>query len=359
MENVKQAYYVVGLNFQVGDRLFLFGFSRGAYTARSLAGLIGLCGVPNPEKGDVREAVDSALNVYRMRHQSEDGRRRREDAAREHAEKFSYLQDNGRAFNEVHFVGVWDTVGALGVPVGILRWIGRNKHGFHDVSLGSHIRHAYHALAIDERRKPFKPTLWRIENEVEGQKVEQVWFPGVHSNVGGGYVDRGLSDRAFLWMCSKARDAGMGFDQEYMDNRVDPNLYGELRDSMKWYYKLLGDPKNREIGGGDTAGEGIHESAKLRFMFATETPYRRSSAKDNLGRALEGGTLPIIPFSENEDHHNREHNRDWNDGRGTPQSLLHDDDSALNQSKGFGNFLLYAAVLAASLSAAFYFGIGY
>ena len=247
LENVKQAYSAIGSSFRIEDKLFLFGFSRGAYTTRSLAGLIGLCGIPDPNKGEVSATVDSAIQIYRARPDTE-----RSDRANKHVEQFSHTTD-GQVVRDIHFIGVWDTVGALGVPLKHLQFIGAHRHAFHDVSLGDHVAYAYHALAIDERRKPFRPSLWSAANVRDGQTVQQVWFPGVHSNVGGGYVDTGLSDRALLWMCSNAKNAGLGFHSEYMKRRIDPNLYGELRNSMKWYYWLL-CPYPRPIGGSNAAG---------------------------------------------------------------------------------------------------------
>ena len=213
-DNIKQAYTALGQEFRPGDKLFLFGFSRGAYTARSLAGLIGLCGIPDRGKHDLAEATEHAFKIYRLK--------KRHSEAREHGKKFSHTKGfrQKTLYTDVHFVGVWDTVGALGIPGGLFR----SRHNFHDVTLGSHITHAYHALATDERRRPFTPTLWLGKNVSRDQKVEQVWFPGVHTNIGGGYVDAGLSDRAFLWMCLKAREAGLGFKADYMNLQSHPKL---------------------------------------------------------------------------------------------------------------------------------------
>ena len=158
LENVKQAYSAIGSNFLIEDKLFLFGFSRGAYTARSLAGLIGLCGIPDPKKGNVSEAVNSAIEIYRV--PPGDARSER---ARGHVEKFSHTK-GGQLIRDIHFIGVWDTVGALGVPLKHLKLIGAHRHAFHDVSLGDHVKYAYHVLAIDERRKPFRPSLWSANN---------------------------------------------------------------------------------------------------------------------------------------------------------------------------------------------------
>ena len=314
LENVKQAYSAVGSGFQDKDRLFLFGFSRGAYTARSLAGLIGLCGIPNPDKGTVSDAVDSAIGIYRAPRGDQ-----RSIRAGEHIERFSHTRD-GHPVRDIHFIGVWDTVGALGVPLKHLQFIGAHRHAFHDVSLGDHVTYAYHALAIDERRKPFRPSLWSAANVHDGQTVAQVWFPGVHSNVGGGYVDAGLSDRAFLWMCSNAKNAGLGFHSEYMKRRIDPNLYGELRNSMKWYYWLL-CPYPRPIGGNAAAGEAIHWSARQRAEFVTEIAYRSRPDRAILTDAITVGHQPVTAPTPEEDFHGSTAAPDWNDGGGVPPGL--------------------------------------
>lgn len=319
-ENVKQAYEWLGRNLNPGsdqqssDKIFIFGFSRGAFTARSLAGLIGKCGIPDASNGNLANIVETAYRIYRMA-----PGQAANDAARDHAKQYSHSRNGSEIVNEVWFVGVWDTVGALGVPLKLLNSIGRSKHRFHDVTLGAHIKHAYHAVAIDERRKPFKPTLWLNINLQANQKVEQVWFPGVHSNIGGGYVDSGLSDRAFLWMCLKARDAGLAFNPPFMSRRVDPNYHGELRDSMTAVYKALG-PETRNIGetvtvgiGGSQpafAGEFIHYSAKERFDHPTEELYRQSVA-NNLGIALEPNAVSIAPASEDEKKFHAGKQIDW------------------------------------------------
>src|SRR5947207_2001697 len=104
----------------------------------------------------------------------------------------------------------WDTVGALGIPI---PGGDTHKFAFHDTELSGNVHFAYHALAIDERRGPFQPSLWDFKPKPE-QKIEQVWFAGVHSDVGGGYQEPGLSDIAMQWMMDKAGGTGLALDQE-------------------------------------------------------------------------------------------------------------------------------------------------
>ncbi len=258
MRNMCEAWRWLIENHERGDRLFLFGFSRGAYTARSLAGLLGLCGIPRCDPDDAGRVIREGVRIYRTR--DPERRRRLADAFR-----VTHAAWPG----DVHFLGVWDTVGALGLPTrGPLgRWT-RRRQGFHDVSLGAHVTHAFHALAIDERRHPFLPTLWRGKKPDGVERVVQCWFPGVHSNVGGGYVDAGLADRALLWMIHRAEEAGLRFNRRYIEKRIDPNWFGEIRDSLSPAYRLLGS-RMRRIGTRDAPGECLHFSALERWRSPT------------------------------------------------------------------------------------------
>lgn len=334
-EMVQRAYQWLGDNFQPGDRIFIVGFSRGAFAARSLSGLIGLCGIPDSSRKPVKEAVEGAYQAYRIENEDD-----RKEKGRSHAKEYSHrnkTSGNGKSseiLNEIWFVGVWDTVGALGVPettINQMRQVMKQTQ-FHDVGLGSNIRHAYHAIAIDEQRIPFKPSLWRAEKQGQDQTVEQVWFPGVHSNVGGGYVDAGLSDRTLLWMCLKAWQAGLAFEKAYMKRRLDPSYHGELRDSMTKGWRLVHKArwfwKNgvREMGvldhsaGGPAklmhAGEAIHYTADRRFNHETEVSYKERAV--NLAGVLDrkrigGPTPPILPALPEETDFHAGHEVDWED----------------------------------------------
>ena len=320
-ENVKQAYEALGKTFEPGDKIFLFGFSRGAYTARSLAGLIGLCGIPKGRESNVTAIAEGAFRIYRSRSRA----RRKAERAEQHIEKYSHVDNNGRPLKNIHFIGVWDTVGALGIPFGIFRLYNRRRFRFHDTALGDHIERAYQALAIDERRRRFKPALWQDDRASGTRVVEQLWFPGVHTNIGGGYIDHGLSDRAFLWVCLKARDAGLGFKADYMNLRVTPDYHGELRNSRVGIYRLL-CVRTRAIGESDAAGEAIHYSAEERFNHATESNYREGHARRNLGPALanagEEGWPSVAPaLKEEKAFHSRLDARFWKDGGGSPASF--------------------------------------
>ena len=308
-ENVKEAYFALAEHYQPGDKLYIFGFSRGAYTARSLAGLIGLCGIPDRNKHDIKSVTEAAYQIYRITPKEQE---QKEAQALEHKQTYSCIDENGNAMDKVWFVGVWDTVGALGIPVNALNWIGQRHHKFHEVTLGSHVAHAYHAIAIDERRRPFKPTLWVGDAPAPNQSVEQLWFSGVHTNIGGGYVDTGLSDRTLLWMCAKAKAAGLGFSATYLNLRLDPNYHGELRDSMSNLYRIL-RPFLRPIGDKwksgmpndkkkyPALGEAIHYSAKERFEHSTEAHYQVHA--ENLQAALENSVPVSTGLDEERNFH--------------------------------------------------------
>ena len=189
--------------YQEGDELFLFGFSRGAYTARSLAGLINCCGLIRREQLDAKpaetnsELVQRAWNLYRQSGASS-------DEAQTFLKKHAYRV-------KIRFIGVWDTVGALGIPTFQNQFtpFWAKKYQFHDTELGQAVEHAYHAVAIDEHRKDYEVTLWTKQHR--GQTVEQRWFPGAHSNVGGGYDDDLLPDLSLHWMAKKAIKLGLKF----------------------------------------------------------------------------------------------------------------------------------------------------
>ena len=260
-ENIRTAYRWLIKHFQEGDRLFLFGFSRGAYSARSLAGLIGICGIPRPSGRGVDSLVKEAYTIYRDKNRT----------SRDIDSK-QFRVDSKAVRATVHLIGVWDTVGKLGVPTcGPIGWWTRRRSGFHDIDLGAHIRHAFHALAINERRGPFQPELWSTNASNHGQVVVQAWFPGVHSNVGGGYVDSGLSDRALLWMICNANAHGLLFDENYINLFVRPNWFGELRDSMRLHYRFMlwNKPRDRTIGSVSPKTEHLHISVPKRWNNVT------------------------------------------------------------------------------------------
>lgn len=157
-KNVRDAYRYLVENYEDGDEVYFFGFSRGAYTARSAAGFIRNCGLLYRDHVD---KVDAAFRLYRQRDDGPDT-----DEATKFREAYSRQID-------IKFIGVWDTVGALGIPILILGWITPGRYRFHDLELSKRVRHGYQALAIDERAWPYRPNLWNAKPKVD-QVIEQV-----------------------------------------------------------------------------------------------------------------------------------------------------------------------------------------
>jgi len=189
-QKIRDGYRDIARHYEAGDELYIFGFSRGAYTARSLAGMIAICGLPI--RNNTMFPVDTAFQAYRNKNQRQ--------------AILASLSTYGLFDAKITMLGVWDTVGTLGIPGAF--GDARFNYGFLDTSLHVDVLSAYHALSIDERRREFPPTLW-TGPPATGQMVEQVWFAGVHSDVGGGYEETALSDIALSWMLNKAVGRGL------------------------------------------------------------------------------------------------------------------------------------------------------
>jgi|APLak6261669570_1056073.scaffolds.fasta_scaffold00038_7 uncharacterized protein (DUF2235 family) len=231
-DNIKEGYQFICSNYEEGDEIFLFGFSRGAFTARSIAGFIHNLGIL---KRNNFYKLNEAFNYYRDK--SPEWKPESPNAVK-------YQADNCWPTKAIHFVGVWDTVGALGAPYGIvLSWIIDKlfKCGFHDTKLSSSIKSAYHALAIDEHRWPFRPTRWELSQQhQQPEDFQEKWFPGVHSDIGGGYPESGLADVALAWMAENAEKQGMQVDLAKIAPfpPFAPNPNAAQHDSQKLFYRL-------------------------------------------------------------------------------------------------------------------------
>jgi uncharacterized protein (DUF2235 family) len=239
--NVMECYRFVVDNYEPGDELYFFGFSRGAFTARSLAGLVRNAGILKPGH---RDRIEEAYKLYRspLKDTQPTGIA---------AELFR----RAHSYSEVHIrcVGVWDTVGALGIPIdGFRPPLLSRLWTFHDTTLSRYVRNAFHAVAIDERRKPFQPTLWTQQPDAEDQRLEQVWFAGVHCDIGGGYREPELSEIPLQWMADNARSCGLALRPHHLvmntpadpDKRREgielaPDPLGMLHDSRTRFYRLL------------------------------------------------------------------------------------------------------------------------
>lgn len=266
--NIRSAYAFLAMNYELGDRIFLFGFSRGAYTVRSLAGMISRCGLLKREEvinaGRQRKKVlKRILKAYRSA-KTVNTSQKQTDAEKAKCVREA-LEIGDLCFHSdpvpIHFIGVWDTVDAVGMPFDEIKVVDtiwrrvRKKRlwGFHDRRLGRHVHHAYQALALDDERKTFHPLIWEhantcpeqwrndvgpdpvgncAENGPKGPIIEQVWFAGVHSNVGGGYPKDSMALVSLDWMMGKAEACGLrfagGVREEFQRNA---DVHGRLYDS--------------------------------------------------------------------------------------------------------------------------------
>lgn len=249
--NVRDAYAFLAANFREGDEIFLFGFSRGAYTARSVAGMIGWTGLIH--KGDMDD-FSLLWEGYRLR--SHPGQ---PDVRTNFSDRYTSAS--------IKCIGVWDTVGALGIP-GHLGDMFTQFYQFQDTNLGPHVENAFHALALDEHREDFVPTLWtKLPNAPATQRLEQVWFSGAHSNVGGGYAEHGLSDVALAWMVDRI-EPFLEFDHTYLSTRQDQRDgwgLGKIYDSATGFFAFR-RKVDRPVLTNEAGNEQIHQSVAVRLQ---------------------------------------------------------------------------------------------
>jgi len=296
-DQIKDGYRFLREQFQPGDQIYIFGFSRGAYSARSLAGMVLRCGVikrdvkpefpdlgadllTTQQDGNLRmDVVDRVFALYKRAY---------DEKHRPEVERFKqqYCHDTG-----VRFIGVWDTVGALGIPDGVVPFLNKfdkaldeKLYAFLDTDLSPRVEAAYHAVAIDEHRKPFLPTLWTDQKNaaprvnVTGSSVEQTWFVGAHSNVGGGYADTGLSDIALKWMIDRAAKNGLQFDPAALA-AIRPAPIAKRRDSLdefidigkNRFFAWIDKQLTRFITANRPIGDGawVHDSVNGRLAAVT------------------------------------------------------------------------------------------
>lgn len=233
--NIQSAYAWLCRSYQPGDAIYLFGFSRGAYTVRSLGGFTTRCGLLDLTGVSDEDAWKRIETVFRNGYRTHKETR---DTWLKKGWKFHQSAPGSQDIG-IHLIGVWDTVGALGIPdhLGVLNLLDDpDQYKFHDTTLSKLVAHARHAIALDEMRGSFQATLW---TKVEpGRDVKQVWFPGVHSDVGGGYVETGLSDGALKWMVDEAAALGLGFNEQ-LTGQIKPDSRGLLHNSLDGVFKHL------------------------------------------------------------------------------------------------------------------------
>lgn len=274
--NVLDGYRWLCATWQAGDELYLFGFSRGAYTARSLGGMIAKCGLLK-RRGDAQISaaeISAAYDFYRdTTHQPGD------------PTAVAYRVAHSNAV-DIHYIGVWETVGALGIP-DTASWFpfSRKRYRFHDTELSKIVKYAYQALALDEHRADFAPALWTrnpytlqpgetlTSKKREQVEIEQRWFIGSHSDVGGGNDCDGagrkpdpLPDLPLAWLQHKAVACGLAGSKAFVPiadawTGVPRNSYVEF---MGGLYQRFKSPANRVLG--ESINETIDASVWQRWQ---------------------------------------------------------------------------------------------
>ncbi|RPA93054.1 hypothetical protein L873DRAFT_1830861 [Choiromyces venosus 120613-1] len=254
-EHIREAYGFLAHNYHPGDTIHLFGFSRGAYTTRSICGLS-------------KKGMDNLYQVYED-YRTKKYRKDPSAAAELQAhEGGSLITPNVK----IKTICCWDTVGSLGIPsVGVPiigNWIAGNeqeKYGFHNTHLSPRIENAFHALALDEHHGPFTPTLWKKTEDIP-TNLKQCWFPGIHTNIGGGYDDQEIADMTLAWMIQQLLPF-LQFDDDHLEIIIHNNdehssgewAAGNIYDSVTGLLRLVGG--NVRTPGGET----IHKSVRIRM----------------------------------------------------------------------------------------------
>lgn len=249
-KNIMDDYRYIVQNYKPGDELYLFGFSRGAYTVRCLCGLINNVGiVTRPDAHLIQQAFDHYKNPARA--YKPDG-----------GKSIEFREAHSHPSREVEFVGVWDTVGAMGIPISFLGLFD-DRDEFYDTKIGRNVRVARHALAIDERRVDFTPTVWEPRDTMD---MQQVWFCGAHSNVGGSYKPgadgRVLSDIPLAWMVNEAVRTGLTIEP-HLGRQIHGSPLASVHKSRRHFYRLRQEYlRPLAHGKGEVL---IHSSVKQRF----------------------------------------------------------------------------------------------
>lgn len=265
--NLLECYRFIFENYNAGDKIFLLGFSRGAATVRSLANFIHYFGIlPRSRPKLINEAYKLYSNrrqplvtdeeIFEDEEEADGGKQQRGRGMRAvntasykvysalqkdlDKESKQFILAHPNQWVSIEFLGVWDTVPALGfVPMAGLDilidkipWL---KHSFHDFKLHPSVRNAYQALSIDDDRKWFHPSIWN-QHDPDRQKVKQVWFSGSHTDVGGGFVEAGLSDIALEWMVQQAERHGILLylnSKKYWNFGIAPDAVDEIHPPRK------------------------------------------------------------------------------------------------------------------------------
>jgi len=223
---IRRAYGYIASRYRPGDRIYLFGFSRGAFAVRSLAGIIDQIGLLKSGHATERH-IRQAFRYYKQDSLSDAGK--------------TFATNHCHAQTPIEMVGVWDTVKSLGIQYPLLWRLAPQATDFHTHDLGPSIKNGFHALARDETRNAFAPVMWNTKGDFEGH-VEQMWFRGAHGDVGGdigGFLRaRPLSNIPLVWMLEKAEGCGLTLPADWRKRfPVDPNApaHGRFRGLAKYF----------------------------------------------------------------------------------------------------------------------------
>lgn len=295
-QSILHAYAYLAATYEPGDDLFVYGFSRGAYTARSLAGLLSIAGLPSASVFNtelvkrIREVAShpststttpSALTRYLSEMILDPSSQALDDAYRLyrkshgdiHAEMPPLSRRRGTQEVSITLLGLWETVGPLGIPTNVLKWLNDHRYNFHDTELSSNVKQAYHALAIDEHRADHNATLWTSPPR-PGQTIEQRWFAGAHGDLGGTYPERDLADFALAWLQRHSIETGLAIETRAVPR--NPSALSPIHDSFseclgrfrKWFHSRFYRPVMQT--GTDT--ETLDNSVHSRLL---QAPYYR------------------------------------------------------------------------------------
>jgi len=239
-------------SYETGDQLFVFGFSRGATTVRSLSAFIHLFGILPKSRP---ELIKRAYSIYSINNAEK--RKRKAD---------EFLKLNHTMWTKIKFIGVWDTVAALGLPFKfldvIIDQIPFFHHSYHNLDLSESVVHARHALAIDDERLTFHPKIWNKEIK-EYQTMKQVWFLGMHTDVGGGYKEQQLSDIPLIWMLNEAVEKGLRIYPKYKVS-INPDANGFMHNSRGGFFTQFYRKKIRTWDYKTKGNLVLHQSVLMR-----------------------------------------------------------------------------------------------
>jgi uncharacterized protein (DUF2235 family) len=266
-KNILDCYRFIFENFEAKDQIYLFGFSRGAATVRSLSAFIHLFGILPKSRSDL---IVKAFNIYKITDTND-----REKKAE------AFIQKHHTMWCKIKFLGVWDTVAALGLPV---KWLSVMldkiiPHKFHSFELSESVDTARQALSIDDERKTFHPILWdALKDDKQKDRMKQVWFCGVHSDVGGGYNEDDLSNIALKWMIQEAKAKGLIMydkSQKYKNLlSANPDINGTMHNEQKGFPGKYFSRKCRTWNITTHGNPVIHESVfrRIKNNENSETP---------------------------------------------------------------------------------------